>query len=69
MMTRRYVNHHKPIISLDLYELVRTVKSEQTSIEIGEDGRQPRRSTIRKGHQRDDLPIHHIKSSCVACRF
>ena len=36
-------NHHEPIISLELFERVRTAKAERTNIEIREDGRKLRR--------------------------
>ncbi len=39
------VDHHEPIISLDLYEKVLTAKADRTNIEIGEDGRKLRKRT------------------------
>ena len=38
-------NYYEPIISLDLFEQVRSAKAERTNIEMGEDGRKLRRST------------------------
>ena len=36
------VNHHEPVISLELFEQVRTVKAERTNIEMGEGERKLR---------------------------
>ena len=39
------VDHHEPIISLDLFERTQAAKAERTNIEIGEDGKKLRKST------------------------
>jgi site-specific DNA recombinase len=44
-------NHHEPIISLELFEQVRTAKVERTNIQVGEDGRKLRRSTKFTSHK------------------
>jgi len=39
------VDHHEPIISLELFQQAQKAKTERTNIEVGEDGKKLRRST------------------------
>jgi site-specific DNA recombinase len=58
------VNHHEPIILLDLFERVQTAKAERTNIEIGEDGRKLRRSTkysSQKTQEKNSLSVTLLK--------